>query len=101
MINRPRTLRIDRPAMVQQERDEQPVGGLDKALFGERIWQVASTSAMPTFLVGIALLCIKLYALSAWRGLFNRRKATRAMLSDRTTPMAKVICGVIQGPTSA
>src|SRR2546422_6039791 len=38
---------------------------------------------------------------SARPGFFNRRKATRAITNDRATPIANVICGVIQRPTSA
>jgi hypothetical protein len=34
-------------------------------------------------------------------GFFNSRKATRAIINDRATPIANVICGVIQRPTSA
>src|SRR5260370_22777562 len=58
-------------------------------------------SVMPTLPLGIALLCFKVYACSARRGLLNRRKATRAMLTDRATPMAKRICGGVQRPTRA
>lgn len=43
---------------------------------------------MLAFLVSIALLCFKLYALFAWRGFFNRKKATRAIPSDRTPPLS-------------
>jgi hypothetical protein len=41
------------------------------------------------------------HTFSARPGFFNRRKATRAITNERATPIANVICGVIQRPTSA
>jgi RNA polymerase sigma factor (sigma-70 family) len=41
------------------------------------------------------------YTCSARPEFFNRRKVTRAITNDRATPLANVICGVIQGPRLA
>ena len=51
--------------------------------------------------LGYCYLTVLAYTFSALPGFFNRIKATRAITNDRATPIANVICGVIQGPTSA
>ncbi len=78
----------------------EPVPGLAWSLGG--VPQFAKTCGAPGLIRDrLARHVWSHYICSARPEFFNRRKATRAMANERATPIAKVICGVIQRPTSA